>query len=272
MQLWVGDFIASTNHLSLDQKGGYLLLMFAMWNAGGWLPNDPVKLARICGISLKRWQHIAPEVLEFFDQDGDRLTQKRLAAEYQKQSEIIEKRSAAGKLGNSVKSLKSNNTVPASAVAKTEQGDRMSSPSPESSSESEEKKGKEVDSLPMHLPAVRPAKRRREGKSVSAAAIEPDFREFMLCYPRPVDEDAARRAYRAVRRDGRGTAAEILSGARRYAASMRGVEPRFIKAPQNWLSAGSWKNPDIETSNNTLIQHGASHDATIAGFNRRPTS
>ena len=126
MQVWVGDLLSSTMHLSLEQRGGYILLMLTMWNGGGSLPSDPAKLARICGISLKRWQHISPEILEFFEVAGERITQKRLAAEHQKQLEIIEKKSAAGKLGNLAKSLKSNNTVSASAVAKVQGSERIS--------------------------------------------------------------------------------------------------------------------------------------------------
>lgn len=108
MQLYIADYLADTQHLTTEQNGAYLLLLMTMWRAGGSLPNDEKKLARIARVSLKRWHMIANEVMEFFDVDGDVITQKRLVEELQKAVSKSEKRKTSGSLGGKAKSLKNN--------------------------------------------------------------------------------------------------------------------------------------------------------------------
>jgi hypothetical protein len=125
----------------------------------------------------------------------------------------------------------------------------------------------DTPSLPMDLSVVEPkAKAQRTKKAkISKEVLEPEFQTFMRQYPRPDDEDEARRAYFSTRRSGRATAPELLNGACRYAAEKIGVDPQFIKAPQNWLKHGSWKNP----SRALHLGAGNHHDqqlAQVAGF------
>lgn len=108
MQLYIADYLADTQHLTTEQNGAYLLLLMTMWRSGGSLPNDEKKLARIARVSLKRWHMIANEVMEFFDVDGDVITQKRLVEELQKAVSKSEKRKTSGSLGGIAKSLKNN--------------------------------------------------------------------------------------------------------------------------------------------------------------------
>lgn len=87
--------------------------------------------------------------------------------------------------------------------------------------------------------AIRPSRTKQRSKT---SEIEGDFQAFMRQYPKPDDEDAARKAYgQAIKRGA--THSELLNAAMRYAAEMQGENPRFIKSPRNWLDAGSWKNP-----------------------------
>jgi len=115
MQLYIADYLGDTQHLTTEQHGAYLLLLMAMWRAGGRLPNDPAKLARIARVSARRWHIVGAEVMPFFEVEGDQITQKRLEREHQKALSISEKRSVAGKAGNSAKSLKTNEPSPAIA-------------------------------------------------------------------------------------------------------------------------------------------------------------
>lgn len=116
-QFHVGEFLSTTTHLTLEQRGAYIVLLSCMWQAGGKLPNDPAKLARMCGVTMPRWNKISADVLEFFDREGELLSQKRLTAEYEKQIEIVEQRRSAGRKGATVKSLKSRDADLANAAA-----------------------------------------------------------------------------------------------------------------------------------------------------------
>ncbi len=78
MKIHVGDYLADTRHLTAEENGAYLLLLFAMWRHGGSLPNDHKKLARIASVSPRRWKKVWAEIEGFFEIEGDVITNKRL--------------------------------------------------------------------------------------------------------------------------------------------------------------------------------------------------
>lgn len=108
MKLYINDYLGDTQHLTAEQHGAYLLLLMAMWRAGGCLPNNPSKLCRIARISPKRWKSVSGDVMEFFVVHGDEITQERLYQEYQNATSISEKRRSSGREGGISKSLKNN--------------------------------------------------------------------------------------------------------------------------------------------------------------------
>jgi uncharacterized protein YdaU (DUF1376 family) len=115
MQFYVADYLGDTRHLTTEQHGAYLLLLMAMWRAGGTLPDDRAKLARIAGLSPSRWAKISDDVMAFFDACEGGITQGRLAAELAIANEKSEKRSQAGKAGARAKSLKTHKASSANA-------------------------------------------------------------------------------------------------------------------------------------------------------------
>lgn len=115
MQLYVADYLADTRGLTTEQHGAYLLLLMTMWKAGAKLPDDPKKLARIAGVTARRWHLIWPEISGFFDVQDGFVTQKRLDREYQKAVSKSELRSACGSLGGKAKALKNKNASLAKA-------------------------------------------------------------------------------------------------------------------------------------------------------------
>jgi uncharacterized protein YdaU (DUF1376 family) len=129
MQLYVGDYLADTRHLTTEQHGAYLLLLMTMWKAGGKLPNDPAKLARIAGVSLRRWHLIWPEIAAFFDDADGFVTQNRLVREYRKAVSKREKRCASGSLGGKAKALNAKGEALANATVSLK---HSSEPEPES--------------------------------------------------------------------------------------------------------------------------------------------
>lgn len=106
MQLYVSDFIGDTLHLSTEQIGAYMLLLMAMWNAGGKLPSDEAKLARVTRMSVKKWKSIADDLLPFFEVSGDEIRHNRLTKELQKSESKSQSRAAAGAAGGAAKALK----------------------------------------------------------------------------------------------------------------------------------------------------------------------
>jgi uncharacterized protein YdaU (DUF1376 family) len=106
MQFYQSDFIGDTLHLNTEQLGAYMLLLMAMWNAGGQLPNDDKLLARITRVSAKRWHLVGSEVMEFFQIEGNFITQARLQKEINGYSEKVLRYRENGSLGGKATALK----------------------------------------------------------------------------------------------------------------------------------------------------------------------
>ena len=133
MPLYVADYLGDTQHLTTEQHGAYLLLLMAMWRAGGALPADPAQLARIARLSPPRWRKLSPEVLAFFDAGGAELTQKRLRREIEKVSEVSRKRALAGARGGVATAMKRSDDPPAFAMPMPDGlPDHHQSPEPDS--------------------------------------------------------------------------------------------------------------------------------------------
>lgn len=116
MQLYVSDFIGDTLSLSTEQIGAYMLLLMAMWNAGGKLPADEGKLARVTRLSVKKWKAIAGDLLPFFETDGGIIRHNRLTKELQKSESKSQSRASAGAEGGRAKALKDKETRLANAT------------------------------------------------------------------------------------------------------------------------------------------------------------
>ncbi|TSE03024.1 DUF1376 domain-containing protein [Mesorhizobium intechi] len=106
MQLYVSDFVGDTLQLSTEQIGAYMLILMAMWNAGGRLPDDDAKLARVARLSLKRWRAISADLLSFLEREAGEVGHKRLTKELHKARVKSETRAAAGARGGAVTALK----------------------------------------------------------------------------------------------------------------------------------------------------------------------
>lgn len=118
MQLYVSDFIGDTLHLNTEQIGAYMLLLMAMWNAGGKLPADDAKLARVVRMSLKKWRAIKGELMGFFASDDASIWHHRLTKELEKSERQSQSRAFAGSRGGAATALKNNKSAPANAAAK----------------------------------------------------------------------------------------------------------------------------------------------------------
>ena len=65
MPVYIGDYLADTMHLTTEQHGAYLLLIFHLWRRGS-LPDDNTVLAKIAGLDTSSWRNTRPVLAEFF--------------------------------------------------------------------------------------------------------------------------------------------------------------------------------------------------------------
>ena len=93
MPLHIDAYLSDTDHLTAAEHGAYLLLIMKYWREDG-LPADEALIRRYAKMSVEQWAE-SRDVLAALFEDGWR--HKRIDAELQKASEIIEKRKAAGK-------------------------------------------------------------------------------------------------------------------------------------------------------------------------------
>jgi uncharacterized protein YdaU (DUF1376 family) len=101
MPLYVADYLGDTGHLSTEQHGAYLLLLFAYWVRGD-LPDDDQQLANITRLPLDIWREHRP-VLKALFHDG--WKHKRVELELRRTADIRAKRALAGQKGGTVASI-----------------------------------------------------------------------------------------------------------------------------------------------------------------------
>jgi uncharacterized protein YdaU (DUF1376 family) len=80
MPVYIGDYLADTMHLSTEQHGAYLLLLFSLWRRPT-LPDDDATLAKICGLSDRAWLATRKVMTEFFVIQDGCWTHKRVDKE-----------------------------------------------------------------------------------------------------------------------------------------------------------------------------------------------
>ncbi|EIK7907732.1 DUF1376 domain-containing protein [Escherichia coli] len=95
MQLYIADYLADTMHLSAEEHGAYLLLMFNYWQTGKPIPKN--RLAKIARLANERWADVEPSLQEFFCDNGVEWVHLRIEEDLASVREKLTKKSAAGK-------------------------------------------------------------------------------------------------------------------------------------------------------------------------------
>ena len=84
LPIYTDALLGDTQHLSLEELGAYLKLLFIAWRTAECaLPDDDLRLARMLGITRRKWASLRPSIEPFWMvQDGfwrqKRLTKTRL--------------------------------------------------------------------------------------------------------------------------------------------------------------------------------------------------
>lgn len=95
MQLYVADYLADTQHLTTEEHGAYLLLLFSYWQTGKALRHD--RLAPVARLSNERWIDVKESLREFFFEDGNQWIHFRVEADLEAVNSKSIKASGAGK-------------------------------------------------------------------------------------------------------------------------------------------------------------------------------
>lgn len=95
MQFYVADYLADTGHLTTEEHGAYLLLIFNYWQTGKPLRKD--RLATVARMSNERWVLVERALSEFFHDDGETWAHFRIEADLVSVQESVDKASKAGK-------------------------------------------------------------------------------------------------------------------------------------------------------------------------------
>jgi uncharacterized protein YdaU (DUF1376 family) len=101
MPVYIGDYLADTMHLTTEQHGAYLLLIFHLWRRAT-LPDDNTVLAKITGLDASSWSSARPVLAEFFKiQDGQwrhgRVERERIRVAAKQETNVKKAKSAASK-------------------------------------------------------------------------------------------------------------------------------------------------------------------------------
>ncbi|MBU9832545.1 DUF1376 domain-containing protein [Rahnella sp. FC061912-K] len=94
MQLYVADYLADTPHLTTEEHGAYLLLMFNYWQTGRPLPKS--RLAGIAKLSNERWSDVERTLNEFFLDTGSEWVHERIERDLEVVKGAQSQRIAAG--------------------------------------------------------------------------------------------------------------------------------------------------------------------------------
>ncbi|KQV31126.1 DUF1376 domain-containing protein [Rhizobium sp. Root1204] len=89
MPFWTDAYLADTQHLTTEEHGAYLLLLFQAWRSHDCsLADDDDMLSRQAGVSMAKWKGMKSIVMAFWtlDKRRKRWVQKRLKIEREKAS------------------------------------------------------------------------------------------------------------------------------------------------------------------------------------------
>lgn len=215
MPVGVDRYLADTAHLTLEEQGVHFRLQIYAWRSPGCcLPDDDARLARMLGISGKRWATLKPSVMALWTRKDGTWVNDQVAREHEFVTGKIEKKRAAGRLGGRPKSLPDNDPGKASGSENEKQNE--SGPKPATAT---------ATNTPI----------------VPKGTDPPGFGEFWAAYPKRDGDNprkTAARAYAKVIRQGAKPAA-LMAAVKAYAAELAAkdrIGTEFVAQASTWLN------------------------------------
>lgn len=238
--LFVAEFEADTLHLTAEQDGVFNRLLRLCWRTPGCsVPNDRAWIQPRLRLDDEAWERsVEPVIAEFFKIDKGRLFSSRLQREWERINATTAARRAAGrKGGRPVQPTDNKGSAAKPGLNKTKAGPKHSHththkdpPTPQGGS------GNGADHPSLQL--VQPPSER------TSPSIDERFDEFWKVYPRHEEKKRARDRFARILKAGEATAAQVIAGARAYAAQMQaeGREQPKVKHPTTWLNGACWED------------------------------
>lgn len=143
MQLYVADYLADTMHLTTEEHGAYLLLIFNYWQTGKPIPVS--RLARITRLSNERWTDVERSLGEFFNERCNEWVHDRIERDLEAVRATQEQRIAAGKASAEARKQAAKPRTKASRNARSTPVEK---PLNENPTNIEEKRGEEIRDTP----------------------------------------------------------------------------------------------------------------------------
>lgn len=97
MPFYISDYLSDAAHLTTEEHGAYLLLLFTYWQRAKPLPANPTHLAAIARLSNERWTSVEQTLKEFFIVADGCWRHKRVDDELSKYRDKVAKAKSAGK-------------------------------------------------------------------------------------------------------------------------------------------------------------------------------
>ena len=119
MPVFIGDYLADTMHLSTEQHGAYLLLLFHLWRRE-ILPDDDRALAIITGLTAKAWSTHRAVLAQFFELGDGVWRHGRVERE---RSRIAAKQQTNSKQAKFAAAMRWDKTSDADSIASAMPGD-----------------------------------------------------------------------------------------------------------------------------------------------------
>lgn len=151
MPFFVDAYLADTGHLTADEHGAYLLLLFAMWRRNGEVPDDDKDNARVTRLSIAKWRKVKERLRPFLTFDNGQITQKRLKKEWDYVAEKRAKNAQNGARGGRPTSSENNDIEKANGSVSVSQ--------PET----------QTKANPVPIPVPIPEVRKKDAPAVAAA-------------------------------------------------------------------------------------------------------
>lgn len=207
VQLYIADYLGDTAHLSTEEHGAYLLLIFNYWQRGKALDNTNNRLAHVTKLSEKRWIEVQKTLAEFFEVGDDQWFHIRIEQDIKRIDDVIEARSRAGKLSGEARRSKRRTPVP--------------------------DLGTGVPDLLEQKGTIRKDKKRKD-KSYST-----EFETWWSLYPRR--DGSKRKAFEAFEKAlTRTDLNTLINEAKKYAGDPN-RDPAYTKMGATWLNQDCWE-------------------------------